>query len=165
MAGLDQSHQKTVKNRSQLEPASFSRLIRVHGLQHRLLLTMGQLATIVKLRPLTTNTLQQERSPAEFTNSALTKDFVREKRNNREWSHNGVGPTSSKQALTLHQLNAAMRGIYRLSGHHKYSVIRFPSHSVHQTLGNAPLQPGTCCERLSIGCYWHPCRTRPLLRN
>jgi len=37
----------------------------------------------------------------------------------------GVGPTSNKQALTTHQLNAAMRGIYPLSCSPKFSV--FPA--------------------------------------
>jgi len=47
-----------------------------------------------------------ERSPAEFANSALANDDVREKRNHRERSHTGVGPTSSKHALTLDQPNS-----------------------------------------------------------
>jgi len=57
MAGRDLPHQKTVGNRSQLEPAGFSRFIRVRSLQHRLLLATGQLAMVVKLRPSTTNAL------------------------------------------------------------------------------------------------------------
>jgi len=40
---------------------------------------------------------------------------------------------------TLHQLNVAMRGIYQLLGCRKCSVVHFPSHSVHRTLGHAPL--------------------------
>ena len=65
------------------------------------------------------------------------KDFVRAKRNNRERSHTGVGPSLSKQALTLHQLKAVMRGIYRLSGRRERSVIHFSSHS--RSLGNSSL--------------------------
>jgi len=93
------------------------------------------------------------------------EEFLREHRNNRRLAHTGVEPTSSKQALTAHQLNAAMRGIYPQACRPKCRVIRFPSRSVHQTLGHAPLQPGTFCERLSIGWFWHACWTRPLLRN
>jgi len=83
--------------------------------------------------------LWRRRPLAEFANSALAKNLLPELRNNRWLAHTGVEPTSSKQAPTLHQLNAVMRVIYRLSGRPRCSVICFPSHSVHRTLGHAPL--------------------------
>jgi len=72
---------------------------------------------------------------AEFANSALAKNFLREHRNNRSLAHIGVGPTLSMQALTAHQLNTTMCGIYPIACCPKCSLIQFPSHSVHRTLG------------------------------
>jgi len=87
---------------------------------------------------------------SKYQRENTSRDFVREKRNNRERSHTGVGPTSSKRAPMLHQLNAVMRGIYRLSGRRKCSIISFFGHSAHRTLGNAPLLLGTFAKGLAL---------------
>jgi len=47
-----------------------------------------------------------------IANSALAKIGLHELRNNRWLAHTGVGPTSSKQVLMTHLLNAPMRWIY-----------------------------------------------------
>jgi len=53
----------------------------------------------------------------------------------RSWTYFEQAGTNG----TAHQLNPAMRGIYPLACNLRCSVIHFPSHSAHRTLGRAPL--------------------------
>ena len=111
-----------------LEPAGFSQLVLVLDLS---------VATVLRSysyqRPLA------EKAASWIANPALAKNFLCEFRNNRWLAHTGVGPTSSKQALTAHQLYAVMHRIYPLTCSPRCSVLCFPSHFAHRTLGHAPL--------------------------
>jgi len=74
----------------------------------------------------------------------------------RSLPHTGVGPISSQQPLTPHQLYPARSGIYRGLVRRSGSVICFFCFfSGTSGIGELAANASYVCERFSVYWYWH----------